>query len=564
MKRLLKNASVVNVFTDTLDRANVLLDGDTIVGVGEYTDADADLSEDLTGKFLCPGFIDGHVHIESSMLRPVEFARACLPHGTVAIVADPHEIVNVSGMIGMQYMLEASEGLPMHVFFVTPSCVPATPLDEAGAELTAEDIARTYQSPRVLGLGEMMDYPAVVAGDPDTMRKLEVTKKAGLLINGHAPMITGRALDRYIAAGIYDDHECSSFPEALERLRKGQWIMIRQGTAARNLEALMGLFAEPYSRRCLLVTDDKHPADLLHSGHIDSILRLAVEKGASPFTAIRMATLQAAQRFGLNRLGAVAPGFEASLLVLDDLTRFTVRDVYFKGEPVVQAGYVPHFSSPHALPYVWRAVRSSFFLSPLRPAQFEVEPAGKECRVIRVLPDQLITEEARLSLDFTRANGVDTERDILKLAVVERHMDTGHVGLGYIQGLGMKRGAIASSVSHDSHNLILAGCTAEDMALAGNCVREMGGGLAVVCGGHVIASLPLPVGGLMSLESAAETARRNEEVRRAVYTLGVAEGIEPFMNLAFVSLSVIPQLKMTTFGLVDVDAQKLVPLFFEE
>lgn len=564
MKTLLKNGRIGNVFTDTLEKANVLLENERIIGVGDYSDEDADHSEDLSGRILCPGFIDGHIHIESTMLRPVEFARACLPHGTTTIIADPHEIANVSGLIGIAYMLEASERLPMNMYFVIPSCVPATPFDEAGATLTADDVQTFYAHPRVLGLGEMMNYPGVVAGDPEVLRKIEVTRQRGMVVNGHAPMLSGKALDRYIAEGIFDDHECFTMDEALEKLNKGQWIMIRQGTAARNLLGLLQLFDEPYSRRCLLVTDDKHPADLMENGHIDSIIRMVAQNGKSVLTAIRMATLQAAQRFGLSGVGAIAPGYAADLVVLDDLVNVRVRDVYHKGVCVVREGKTVEFASPHVRTDIWKTVRNSFFLDKLTEKDFRIEPKGTRCRVIRVIPDQLITDEEIMELDFSHNNGVDTERDILKLAVVERHMNTGHIGLGFITGMGLRCGAIASSVSHDSHNLIVVGANETDMCAAANCVRKMGGGLAVAKDGKIIGQMALPVGGLMGLESAAVMAEQNRDVREAAAQLGHAQGIEPFMNLAFVSLPVIPNIKMTTKGLIDVNRQRLVPLFVEE
>ena len=561
MKTLLKNGMIVNVFSDSLEKADVLLEDARIIGVGSYSEQDADTVEDVTGKVLCPGFIDGHIHIESSMLRPAQFSKVCLPHGTTAVVADPHEIANVSGLPGIAYMLEASEGLPMTIYYVVPSCVPATPLDEAGAMLDAGTISAFYGHPRVLGLGEVMNYPGVIAGDRDLMEKIRITKERGLVVNGHAPMITGKDLDRYIAAGITDDHECSSIEEAMERLRKGQWIMIRQGTAARNLEALLPLFEEPWSRRCLLVTDDKHPADLLELGHIDSIIRQAVRMGKSVFTGIRMASLQAAQHFGLNTKGAIAPGFDADLLVLDDLNEISVRDVYCGGRKAVENGKVTHFESRHARLDIWNSVFHSFHVSPLKEADFHIEPKGKMCRVIRIIPDQLITKEEILPIDFTENNGIDLGRDILKLAVVERHNYTGHIGLGFIRGMGLRSGAVASSVSHDSHNLIVAGTNEQDMVLAANRVREMEGGLAVADHGTITADMPLPVAGLMGLESAEGAAQQNARVRAAAKALGAPEGIEPFMNLAFVSLPVIPDIKMTTFGPVDVMRQKLVPLF---
>lgn len=507
MKKLLRNGRVVNVFTDEIERADVLIEDERIIGVGDYAAEKADETEDVGGRIICPGFIDGHIHIESTFLRPAEFARVCLPHGTTTVVADPHEIANVSGLMGLAYMIEASAGLPMKVYFVLPSCVPATPFDESGAVLRAADFEAIFKSDRVLGLGEVMNFPGVIARDPEVMQKIEVTQKHRLVVNGHAPMLSGHALDRYISAGIFDDHECSTVQEAMEKLRKGQWIMIRQGTAARDLEALLPLFDEPYSRRCLLVTDDKHPADLLGSGHIDSIIRQAVKLGKSPLVGIRMATLQAAQRFRLQNIGAVAPGYQADLLVLEDLDSVTVRDVYCAGEKVVSGGSIGEgFPSPHARADIWKAVRNSFFLRDLNTEDLMVRPKGRLCRVIRIIPHQLVTAEERAVLDFEHGNGIDIDRDILKLAVIERHMDTGHIGLGYIAGLGLRHGAIASSVSHDSHNLIVAGASEADMALAANCVREMGGGLAVADGGKITATMPLPVGGLMGMENAEKMA----------------------------------------------------------
>ncbi len=561
MKKLLKNGFVVNVFLDQVIKADVLIEDDRIIGVGAYADAEADDIQDIEGKFVCPGFIDGHIHIESSMLSPAEFIRACLPHGTTTVIADPHEIANVSGLIGIGYMLESTEGLPMNVCFMIPSCVPATGFDESGATLTADDMVTLFHHPRVLGVGEMMNYPGVLMENEDVLSKIKAGLSAGKIVNGHAPMLTGRDLDRYIAAGIFDDHECANFDEALEKLQKGQWVMIRQGTAARNLDGLLSLFDEPYSRRCLLVTDDKHPADLMESGHIDNIIRMAAAKGKSVLTGIRMATLQAALRYGLTDLGAVAPGYIADLLVLDDLETVKVRDVYYRGDRVVTDGAAVPFLKKRVRDDIWKTVRHSFWLDELTPERFMIDPQGARCRIIRVIPDQLITKEEITELDFTRSNGIDVTKDILKLAVIERHLNSGHMGLGFVAGMGLKRGAIASSVAHDSHNLIVVGADENDMAAAANCVREMGGGLAVALNGQILASMALPIGGLMGEKSAAEMAQQNVDVRKAALRLGEAEGIDPFMHLAFVSLPVIPDLKMTTLGLVNVNEQKLVSLF---
>ena len=561
MKTLLKNGFVVNVFTDEIEKTNVLIEEDRIIGIGAYTDEDADIVEDVTGKYVCPGFIDGHIHIESTMLTPPEFAKAVLVHGTTAVMADPHEIANVAGSAGIHYMLKASKKLPLDVYIMLPSCVPATPFDESGAVLEAEDLFAFYADPKVLGLGEVMNFPGVLAGDFDVMCKIEDARAYGKAVSGHAPMLSAKELDRYIAAGIGDDHECTTLAEALERIRKGQMVMIRQGTAARNLDALLPLFDAPFNRRCMLVTDDRHPADLLNEGHIDHIIRLAVKAGKSAVTAIRMATLQAASYFGLRDVGAVAPGYRADILLLDDLKEVAVCDVYKNGKCIVKNGELTETDSFIVPPAITDTVRGSFHIKELSASDFFIEPQGGSCRVIRLIPNELLTDEWVTTLDFSENNGVDTARDIVKLAVLERHNNTGHKGLGYIAGIGLKNGAIASSVSHDSHNLIVIGTNDTDMAAAANRIRALGGGNVVVQNGQVLAEMPLPVGGLMSELSAAEAAAQNEAVRAAVHRIGTPGEIEPFMNMAFISLAVIPSLKMTTNGLVDVIRHEPVSLF---
>ena len=561
MKTLLKGGKVLNVFTDTIEDADVLIEDGRIVGVDRYNAADADVVEDISGKTVCPGFIDGHIHIESSHMVPAEFARAAVPHGTSAVVADPHEIVNVAGVSGMLFMLDASRDLPMTVFYTVPSCVPATPQEENGSDFTADEIRPFYSHPRVLGLAEVMNFPGVLGGDPEVLRKISDARAAGKIINGHAPMLSGKDLDRYISKGIQDDHECTSADEAKEHIRKGQWLMIRQGTAARNLKALMPLFQPPYDRRCLLVTDDKHPCDLLSNGHIDHIIRQAVAMGASPVTAVRMATLQAAQCFGLRDMGAVAPGYKANVLVLDDLESVAVRDVYFEGRKVVDGGKIVEFKNPYIRPDLWKAVRNSFYLDPLKTEDFRIVPEGDRCRVMKIVPNELITNEAILDVDFSRNNGVDIDRDILKIAVIERHMNSGHRGLGFVTGLGLKKGALASSMGHDSHNLIIVGTNDTDMCVAGDRVREIGGGYVIAVDGKVVAEMPMPIAGVIGKKTAQEMADDNAKVRHLAHELGVYRHIMPFMTMSFLSLPVIPSLKMTTKGLIDVDTQRIVPLF---
>ncbi len=560
MKILLKGGNVVNVFTGEIEQADVMISNGKIVGVGEYGDETADITEDISGKFVCPGFIDGHIHIESTMLTPAELTKLCMPHGTTAIVADPHEIANVCGTAGIRYMLQASKGLPMTVYFNLPSCVPATPLDESGAVLNAEDIEEFYNEDAVVGLAEMMNFPGVLADDAEVLKKIADAAKHKKIVDGHAPFLTGKALDKYIAAGVQSDHECTNVQEAVEKIRKGQWVMIRQGTAARNLEQLLPLFDAPYNHRCILVTDDRHPADLVNEGHIDNIIRLAGANGKSVITAIQMATIQAAQCFGLRYVGAVAPGYKANILVLNDLNSVDICDVYSGGVKVVNNKVMSDFETPVVSDELREIVFNSFHTEKLTPADFILEAKTPRCRVIKLIPGQLVTDEAITDINWELGNGIDLNRDILKLAVIERHKNTGHKGIGFINGIGLKKGAIASSVSHDSHNIIVIGTNEEDMAAAANHICSTGGNVIAV-DGKIVCEMPLPVAGLMTELSGSEISVLNEQVRKAVYDLGVPESIEPFMNMAFVSLPVIPSLKMTTFGLVDVNKQELVSLY---
>ena len=564
MKTLLKNARVVNVFTETIEETNVLIEKDKIIGVGDYyTDGDADVIEDLSGKYICPGFIDGHIHIESTMMVPYSLAQSVLVHGTTAVVTDPHEIANVCGVDGIRYMLEMSENLPLHVYVMIPSCVPATCFDEAGASLKAEDIEFLYNEKRVLGLAEMMNYPGVIYDDAPTLDKIKSCVEKGRPVDGHAPLLSGRDLDKYISAGINSDHECSSAEEAIEKLSKGQWIMIRQGSAAKNLEKLLPLFEAPYYLRSILATDDRNPADIIAEGHIDNIVRLAIKAGKDPVRAIKMASFNPAQYFGIDRVGAVACGYKADLLVLDNLDNIEIKDVYSNGVKVVDNKKLLDFEIPKAEDMITGSVMNSFHMPDLKKEDFFIEPKGNKVRVIEVTPGEILTNELILELDFDKNNGIDVDKDIIKIAVIERHKNTGHKGVGYIKGIGIKNGALAGSVSHDSHNLIVIGSSDEDMCIAANHIKKIGGGLCVVKEGKVISEVRLPVAGLMSTESAANIAKANEDLRESAKELGVYDNIEPFMNMAFVSLPVIPVLKMTTQGLVNVSEFKRVDLFAE-
>lgn len=562
MKTLFKGGTVVNVFTGVLEQANVLIEDEKIIGVG-LEETQGDVVVDVTGQILCPGFIDGHIHIESTALVPEALARIALKRGTTALVADPHEIANVCGVAGIEYMLEASEGLPLTMYMMLPSCVPATPFDESGAVLTAKDLEPFYAHPRVLGLAEMMNYPGVLAGDAGIREKIRDAEQRGKAVDGHAPLLTGVNLNRYLAEGIGSDHECSSFQEATERIRKGQWVMIRQGTAARNLDDLIDLFDQPWNRRCLLVTDDRHPADLIQEGHIDAIIRRAVELGKSAVVGIQMATIQAAQYFGLRDRGAIAPGYRADFLILDDLDTIAIKDVYAGGIMVVEDGVEKDFASPVVGKTLLEKVKNTMHLDILKPEDFKIFPEGNRCRAIGIIPKQLLTKEVEMVVDMERGNGVDLSRDLIKIAVVERHKNTGHRGIGYITGFGLKEGAIASSVAHDSHNLVVIGTNDADMALAVNRLRELGGGGIAVKDGAILAEMPLPIAGLMS-EDEKGIVSQNQALRECIHMLGVPEEIAPLMTMSFMGLTVIPDLKMSTLGLIDVNSQTRVPLFLSE
>ncbi len=563
MKLLLKNSNLINVFTNEIEKADVYIVDGKIMGVGDYGDFECENVVDIGGKYLCPGFIDGHIHIESSMLTPYELAKACLPHGTTSIVADPHEIANVCGDAGIDYILESSRGLPMNVYITLPSCVPATKFDHSKANLGAELLHKYYADTRVVGLGEVMDYPGVISGTKHLLDKIEDAEREGKNIDGHAPLLCGRALDKYISEGIRTEHECSSFKEGAERIRKGQWVMIREGTAAKNLCDLIDLFDMPYATRCILATDDRHPLDLIEEGHIDNIIRGAVKAGKSAITAIRMATLQAAECFNLRNVGAVAPGYRADLVVFDDLEKIIVRDVYSAGRLVVKDGEVQAFEKPSVSDRCESAVHNTFSMPKVRKEDFLIEPRGERCRVIELIPHQLITREYITEINFKKSNGIDTGRDIIKIAIAERHNNTGIKTVGFIKGTGIYKGAMASSVSHDSHNIVVMGACEEDMAHAVNLIAECGGGLAVVKGGRTVGMMPLPVGGVVSEKSCIEAAEDNRRVREAVNRIRHGNDEDLFMTMAFLSLAVIPDIKITTSGIVDVNLQKTVDLFVD-
>ncbi len=558
---VLKNANIINVFTEEIEQGDVAICNGRIVGIGQY---EGEKELDCTGQYVAPGFIDGHIHLESSMLKPVEFVKSVLPHGTTAVITDPHEIANVSGMEGIEYMLEASEGLPLDIYFVLPSCVPATAYDENGSMLLAKDIEHLYKNAKVVGLAEVMDFYETIRGASDILKKIEDAKAAGKVVDGHAPGIHDKDICAYVAAGVQSDHECISFEEAKEKLRMGQWIMIREGTAARNLDALMGMFTPPYHQRAMLVTDDKHPYDILRLGHIDDIVRQAIRKGADPCIAIKMGSFNAAAYFGLKDYGAVAPGYHADLIILSDLKEVRVQKVIKGGKLILDEQGTAPIREPEIRKELLDKVYHSFHCNEIVPEDFLVhyeaeEDEPEQFRVIKMIEGEITTEEVFAPLHNGKAE-VNLEEDIIKLAVIERHHNTNHVGLGFVTGYGLRQGAIASSVSHDSHNIIAIGSNDEDIATAANCIRDMQGGWAIALNGKVIGSLPLSIAGLMSNLDASSLAHNIEEMQALARSMGVKDGIDPFMNMAFVSLPVIPKLRLTTTGLFDVTKQKMVSL----
>jgi len=561
---VLKNAQIVNVFTQSVETGDIAIEGGYIVGIGNY---EGITEKDLGGAYVCPGFLDGHIHIESSMTSPGEFERAVVPHGTIAVITDPHEIANVAGTAGIRFMMQSAQKLDLDVYFMLPSCVPATDLDESGAELLARDLEPFYADEKVLGLAEMMNAFGVTHGDKGCFEKLVQARSLKKAIDGHAPALSGKELNAYVTAGIRSDHECSDFEEAKEKFARGQWIMIRQGTAAKNLKALMGMFEDPYYQRCLLVTDDKHPGDLIRIGHIDAIIREAVSMGADPIRAIRMGTLNAAAYFGLHDMGAVAPGYKADLAVFDDLRTLNVKQVYKGGKLVAENGKMLHQKEKNTdwSTEIKERVFHSFHRVPITVEELQLkETTGTHQRVIDMVAHELITKERIEEWKELPgvAPGVDISRDIVKLAAIERHKNTGHVGLGFLGKYGLKKGAVATSIGHDSHNLVIAGVTDEDMVLAGNRVIENGGGLAIALEGKVLADLPLPIGGLMAYEPVEVVDEKLEHMKKLSVELGISEDIDAFMTLAFISLPVIPKLRLNTYGVVDVEKHQVVEARF--
>lgn len=542
---VLKNAKYLNVFSNEFLCGDIAVANGLIAGVGKY---DGKTEIDVSGKLVLPGFIDAHIHLESSMVTPAEFAKAVVAHGTTTVITDPHEITNVMGIDGVEYMIQASQNLPIDVHFMMPSCVPATEIDESGAELDCKDIDLYLDNKKVLGLAEMMNYVGVINGDKNVLSKIVTSQAHHKKIDGHAPELSGNDLNAYIAAGVYSDHECSTFENALEKLRKGQFIMIREGTAAHNLKALMPLLTQQYYSRCMFATDDKHPSDLLYGGHIDYIVKQALKNGADPIVALKTATHHAARYFLLNNKGAIASGYLADIVVVDNLEDFNVETV-FKCGKLVFDGEVKDFSAPTVDEKLAEKCFDTFHLDSVTPSSFKLD--GK-LGLIGLVGGELLTR------NLGTADKIDVENDILKIACIERHKGTNHIGVGYVKGYSLKSGAVATSVAHDSHNIITVGCNDDDIAVAVNAIKDSKGGIAVVENGKIKALLELPIAGLMSDEPLTTVNEKLENAKSSAYELGADKSIDPFMTLSFLSLPVIPSLRITTKGVFDAENWKML------
>lgn len=575
---LLKNIRLVNVLSGEIEWTHLAIKDDLVWGFGSHHPVrdgtyPARKQIDLKGLYVAPGLIDGHLHIESSLLTPTEFARTVLPLGTTTVICDPHEIANVMGLRGIRYILDANCSVPLSIYVMIPSCVPATHLETSGARLEAKDLKSLLNHPMVLGLAEVMNYPAVLFGDKVMSAKLALAQ--GKVIDGHAPGLTGQALHTYIRAGIRSDHESTRLSEAREKLAAGMYVMIREGTAARNLKDLLPLVTPTNSRRCFFVTDDRHPPDLIKEGHINAIVRKAIKSGLHPVIAIQMATLNTAEYFGLNHsryssglrfapLGALAPGYQADLIAFDNFQRFNIRLVIKQGKVVARNGKIKSPRLFGGSPMRQQYYQNTMHLAPLKPDALRVKAAENYIKVIGLIPGQIITRKIVQKAKIINGAVVsDIGNDILKIAVIERHHRTGNIGLGFVKGFGLKKGAIGSSVAHDSHNIIVVGTNDNDMKLAAETIARHGGGYVVVTNGIVKASLALPLAGLMSPRPVREVAHEIEVLNHAARTLGCRLP-DPFMTLSFLALAPIPELKITDKGLIDVNQFKTVSLFTDK
>jgi adenine deaminase len=546
---LLKNARIVNTFIGEIEQGDVAIYGDRIAGVGDYDKARE--VTDLDGALLAPGLINGHTHIESSMLHPARYAQAVVPRGTLAVVTDLHEIANVCGSRGVNFVTDLARQLPLDMLFMAPSCVPATNLETSGARISSRDIKRILGHPRIIGLGEMMNFPGVVAGDEDVLKK--VTAARGKVIDGHAPGLTGKGLNAYLSAGIRSDHESITVEEGEEKLRRGMYLMIREGSSEKNLDVLLPLVTDNTYKRCFFVVDDRNCSDLLREGDIDAVVRKAIDRGLAPVRAIQMATINPAEYFRLHDRGSIAPGYMADFITITDLTKLEIDAVFYRGKPVGKQGK-PLFLPPP----VTLELRDTVRIKSLTAKSLKITATGETHPVIEIIPGQIVTRKAVEKVRVVDgAVASDVDRDILKLVVVERHRASGNIGVGLVKGFGLKKGALASSVAHDSHNIVAVGTDDFDILKAIEQIRILQGGLVVCANLEVLASLPLPVAGLLSPEPLDTVVSQYEKVEQAAASLGNLPP-SPFAILSFLPLPVIPELRLTDLGLVDVAEFKLI------
>lgn len=543
---VLKNCKIINVFTQEIINGDIAVTDGVIVGIGEYNGEE---EMEMNGRYVAPGLIDGHVHMESAMVAPEQFAKAIVPRGTTTIIADPHEIANVCGLEGIDYMIRATEQSPLDVFFMLPSCVPCTSHESTGAILLAEDLRKLIDHEKVLGLGEVMNFNGVITGEQDVQEKLDLAHEHHKLIDGHGPSLTGNRLNAYVTAGVNTDHECESVEDMLERIRLGMYVQIREGSAARNLEALVKGVNKSNLRRLTFCTDDRHPGDILNDGHIDNNIRKGVQNGLSTIEAIIMATLNNAECYRLYGRGAVAPGYKADLITFEDLDQFEVKDVFKEGVLVASDGK----ASFEVENVDCSRVSGTIHLNDIKKEDLKIALTGKRARVISLMPHSIVTKHVVRTVSVENGCYVnEPDSDLMKLAVIERHHGTGNIGLGLVEGFGLKNGAIASTISHDSHNLMVIGDSDEAMMVAINEIKRIDGGICIVKDGQVVESLPLPIAGIMSDQPLEAVDRKLLSMLAYAYeSLGVKPHFDPFMTLAFLALPVVPEIKLTDKGLFD-------------
>ena len=557
---VIRNCKIVNVFSGKIMEGDIAISGGQIAGIGEYEGKEV---IDAEGRYAVPGFIDSHIHIESSYVSPEELGRLLVPHGATTIMADPHEIANVCGEAGLAYMVEAGKRTVLDIKYELPSCVPATPFEHAGAVLGAKEIEKLILKEDFVGLGEFMNFPGVIGTDEEVMDKLVAAKRQGKWIDGHGAGLSGNALNAYVSAGILGDHECSTVEEMEACLERGQYILLRQGSACHNLRTLLRGVTSENSRRCLLCSDDRQPKTILQEGHIDNHLRICVEEGVEPITAIRMATLNAAECFGLKDRGAIAPGYRADIVLLDDLKDFKVNRVWIEGNLAAKEGvYLPAIEK-----YDISSVKGSVVLKDFSKEKFKMHLGSNKVNVIGIMQGGVVTEKLTAEIDLDEAGEFiwNPEVDIVKMAVLERHHKTGNVGCGFLKGYGIKAGAVALSIAHDSHNIIVVGVNDDEMEAAVNALVMQEGGIVLVKDGKVIESMPMPIAGLMSNESGEWVDQKLTAIHEiAAKELGISGEVEPIMTLCFMSLIVIPAVKLTDSGLFDVTEFSFIPVCVEE